>query len=254
MNKTRAYYFRVMEELSFRNSRGKELEGTLREGGSRGILMVHGLTGDREENGHFTEVAETLNRDGFTVLSFDLSGRGSSEGELLIENGIDDVKNALQLMRGRGVEKISLYGYSMGGLISLKVARDEEVEALFLASPVTDSFDLPGGRLTDLALRLFSEVPKVEPFQKRKFNWISKELSEEFLAVEQEELLSGLEKPVKIVHGDRDLIVDVENSRNAKNYIENGEVEIVEGMGHSYSSSNIEKVAEKAKTWFNQYM
>jgi pimeloyl-ACP methyl ester carboxylesterase len=243
-----------MEEVSFRNSRGVELKGTFRDRGSKGVLLVHGLTGDREEDGQFTEAAEVLNQEGFTVFRFDLSGRGRSGGELLIENAIDDVKSALELMRERGVEKIGLYGYSMGGLISLKVARDEYVEALFLASPVTASFNLPGGRLTNLALRFTGEVPKIEPFQERKVNWISRELSEEFLAVEQEELLSGLEKPVKIVHGDRDLIVDVENSRNAKNYIGNGEVEIVEGMRHSYSSSNIEKVAEKAKTWFNQYM
>jgi pimeloyl-ACP methyl ester carboxylesterase len=243
-----------MEELSFRNSRDVELKGTLREGGSKGVLMVHGLTGDREENGHFTQVAEALNAEGYTVINFDLSGRGSSGGQLLIENGVDDVKTALELMREKGVEKIGLYGYSMGGLLSLKTARDEEVEALFLASPVTASFDLPGGEFTDLALRFTGEVPKIELFQKRKINWISRELSEEFLEVDQEELLSGLGKPVKIVHGDRDLIVDVENSRNARKYLENGGVKIVEGMGHGYSDKQIEKVAEKAKAWFREYL
>lgn len=244
-----------MRKVSFRNSRGLELKGDLRENSSdAAIILSHGLLGDREEKGYFTELAEALHQEGFNVLSFDFSGRGRSEGSLSIENGVDDLKSAIKFSREKGAEKIGLIGYSMGGLISLKTMNDVDVEAAFLTSPVTASFDLPGGELTDFALKLFGEIPKIELGRARKVNWISRELSREFMDVDQEELLSGLEEPVKIVHGDRDRIVNVENSRRAEKLLENCELQVVEGVKHNYSAEDREEIVREAKAWFTEHM
>ncbi len=244
-----------MKKTSFQNSRGLEVKGDLREAeGDKAVVMAHGLTGDRHENGYFDRVAEELNSEGFTVMNIDFSGRGLTPGKLTIENGVDDLVNAIEYIRDLGNSRVGLYGYSMGGLISLRTASRKEVDAMFLTSPVTASFDLPGGLLTDILLKLFDEVPKVELGMERKLNWIGQELADEFLAVDQEELLSGLGTPVKIVHGDRDLIVDVENSRDAERYLEDGEVEIIEGMGHSYSDEEIEELVSDAKLWFGKHL
>ncbi|MGH2725997.1 MAG: alpha/beta fold hydrolase, partial [Actinomycetota bacterium] len=93
------------ERVAFRNARGLKLVGDLRRGGRFGVVVCHGFTGDRHEDGRFDRLAEALNADGFTVLAFDFAGSGESDDvPLTVAGEVEDLKAALRFVREQGVE------------------------------------------------------------------------------------------------------------------------------------------------------
>lgn len=241
-----------MEHVLFENSRGREVHGTFDSADSDAcIVMAHGLTDDRNVGGYFSDAAEALNKAGYNVLRFDFTGRGDTGGNLTLDKGIDDLKSAIGFVEEKGMTRIGLYGYSMGGLISLKCVNDS-VDALFLSSPVTASFKLPLHPISTGLTKIFGKVPDVNFGRKRKIEWVNRELTEDLLAVEQEKLLSEIGLPVKIVHGTRDLIVNVENSRKASEKLDNCVLDIIEGMGHTYKKDYSHRVIDESEAFFRE--
>lgn len=243
-----------MEEVLFENSRGREVHGTFDSADSDAcIVMAHGLTDDRNVGSYFSDAAKALNDMGYNVLRFDFTGRGETGGNLTLEKGVDDLKNAINFVEEKGMERIGLYGYSMGGVISLKCI-DSRVDALFLSSPVTARFELPLHPLSTWLTKVFGKVPDINIDRKRKIEWVNRELTQNLLDVDQEKLLRDIEVPVKIVHGDRDSIVDVENSRKASEKLINCELDIIEDMGHTYRGDHQQMVINKAEAFFGEKM
>lgn len=76
------------------------------------------------------------------MLAFDFSGGGeSNKSPITAEKEIKDLDAAIDYIQSRGVERVGLYGHSLGGYISLKNYRPE-VETMVLTSPVTDSVNI----------------------------------------------------------------------------------------------------------------
>jgi pimeloyl-ACP methyl ester carboxylesterase len=242
-----------MEKVVFENTRGREIHGVFESGDSdRCIVMAHGLTDDRNVGGYFSTASKALNEAGFNVLRFDFTGRGDTEGKLTLDKGVDDLKSAIEFVKSRGINRIGLYGYSMGGVISLR-SLDPSIEAVFLSSPVTARFELPLHPLSSWLAKKFGEVPDINIDRKRKIEWVNWELTEDLLSVDQKKLLSDIDVPVKIVHGNRDFIVDVENSKKASKIL-NCELEIIDGMGHTYRGGYRQEVIDEAEAWFREEM
>lgn len=243
-----------MEKVLFENSRGHKIHGTFNSAGSDAcIVMAHGLTDNRNVGGYFVEAAQSLNNLGYNVLRFDFTGRGDTEGELTLEKGIEDMKSAIDFVEEKDMERIGLYGYSMGGVISLKCI-DSRIETLFLSSPVTARFELPLHPLSTWLTKVFGKVPDINIDRKRKIEWVNRELTQNLLDVDQEKVLAEIDIPVKIVHGDRDFIVNVEKSMKASEKIENCDLEIIDGMGHTYRGNYRKMVVDEARKFFRKEM
>ncbi|WEL23850.1 alpha/beta hydrolase [Candidatus Nanohalovita haloferacivicina] len=243
-----------MQKVKFENGRGRKLVGNYHEADSdAGIVMSHGFTGDKHEWGYFDKVAEALNEAGYNVLAFDFSGGGeSNKSPITAEKEIEDLDAAIEYIRSRDVERVGLYGHSLGGYISLKNYRSE-VKAMVLTAPVTSSIDLSKKNLLWTVLaRLVGRVPSVNYWKnKKQLMWIGSKIVDEMKHVDQEELLSEVGCPVLIIHGSEDEVVDLEDSKKAVEKLEAGELKVVEGLTHDYDK-NLDEVIEATESWFDE--
>ncbi|KAH8583665.1 hydrolase [Cryptosporidium sp. chipmunk genotype I] len=141
------------------------------------IVMVHGLLGDSTQ---FYDWRCIFSHAGYQVLTYDLLGHGNSEwrvsgflsqekfaahlNELLISIGwVDDQNNA--------IERFTLLGVSMGGLISIKyaLAHPNHISNLILMCPpgIMTKHDLP--ELYKLSNSNFAHLVKNIHSSKRMF-------------------------------------------------------------------------------------
>jgi alpha-beta hydrolase superfamily lysophospholipase len=105
------------------------------------VIHVHGF------NDYFfnTELAEKLNGQGFNYYALDLRKHGRSwlpnqkfNNLRNLDEYYQDIDAALNIIRSEGNEKILLSGHSMGGLIMLLYAENQDkkqFDAVFLNSP-----------------------------------------------------------------------------------------------------------------------
>ncbi len=112
------------ENISFRSKDGPELRGwwiptALPAKGT--IVQSHGYTGDCSPD---LAYAPLLNSAGYNVCLFDYRGHGSSDGNYtsLVYFERRDLLAALEFLRSRGVTRVGLIGFSMGGAIALATA------------------------------------------------------------------------------------------------------------------------------------
>jgi pimeloyl-ACP methyl ester carboxylesterase len=247
-----------MEKVNFSNSRGLNLVGNYWEADSdAAIIMSHGFTGDKNERGYFDTVAEALNEAGYNVLPFDFSGRGESEDDpITVEKEVDDLDSAIDyLEENKDIGRIGLYGYSLGGLVSLRNERSK-IKAIVLTSPITAEIEVLKTEYFDKDDTFTS---RNGAYIKHKENEVRKELpiddkiSEEATKIDQDQLLSNIETPVQIIHGDQDTVVPLEDSQKAVEKLKTAKLEIIEGLNHSYDT-HYDQIIEATENWFTQYM
>ena len=102
------------------------------------VVMCHGFTGNRNGDGHFQPLADTLAASGIASIRVDFPGNGESE-ELFtaytLKNMYDDIESAIEYMKGAyPISTIGLVGHSMGGrVVSLHLS--DAITAAALWSP-----------------------------------------------------------------------------------------------------------------------
>lgn len=85
------------------------------------IICCHGYAGDCSPD---LVYAPLFNRAGYNVCLFDFVGHGTSEGDRtsLVYYERRDLLAVLEYLRKRGVDRVGLIGFSMGGAIALSTA------------------------------------------------------------------------------------------------------------------------------------
>ncbi|HXU06780.1 MAG TPA: alpha/beta fold hydrolase [Polyangia bacterium] len=106
-------------------------------GDSRGVLCLHGITGTPFE---IRPLAEALGRRGCSVLAPMLAGHGGTLADLAATGWTDWLRSAeaaLDSLQARvGGRPVAICGFSMGGLLALRLARlfPERISALVVMS------------------------------------------------------------------------------------------------------------------------
>ena len=90
-------------EVGFCSVDGTALRGTLRTAAHprMGVLLVHGIAVDRNEDGFYRTFAARLDRAGATSLRFDLRAHGESEGSyegVTLSGVISDIGRAYEFL------------------------------------------------------------------------------------------------------------------------------------------------------------
>lgn len=95
----------------------------------QGVLVVHGFGGTPA---HLRMLAEHLNRDGYTVVGPLLEGHGTSLEHMELTGRSDWLDSARQGYHrlAAGCDRVHLFGFSMGGLLSVKLAVEVPVASL----------------------------------------------------------------------------------------------------------------------------
>ncbi|MGH3943043.1 MAG: alpha/beta hydrolase [Pseudonocardiaceae bacterium] len=203
-------------------------------------MLVHGGGVTREEGGFFTRLGDA------GVASFDLRGRGESEGrqeELALSAILNDIRVALTHVREvTGAPEVSLLGASFsGGLCAYYAAKcPNEVTRLVLLNPQLDykkrTIDKKpywSDDLDDEVAQHLTEQGYIDFTPSFKHG---RALLNEVFWLKSHLVLGEITAPTLIVHGTKDTLVPVESSRAAapQLQVEHRLVEI-EGAQHGFA-------------------
>lgn len=161
-------------EITFRNSSGRRLAGTLLLPRSVErppvVVFAHGFNSSRRSSRNLM-IAERLVASGLAAFLIDFTGHGDSDGEIreaTVKQMADDLRSAIDHISAESAVdagRIGLSGSSSGGIVSvLEAARDERVRVLVLRSvPAGDLFE-PAARIraTTLVIAGEADIPIVE--------------------------------------------------------------------------------------------
>ncbi|MDP3791910.1 MAG: alpha/beta fold hydrolase [Candidatus Omnitrophota bacterium] len=235
------------------NDKKTALTGTLAAPKDQGIhpavLLISGTEeSDREEQGLFTHLCDTLARNGFLTLRFDKRGIGSSGGDsksTTDSEAFDDAKAALNYLFGRkdaDIDKIILIGHGKGALDAAKIASEtKNVKALILLSPLITSagqMDLNFDSLNEMAakrkwdeqylkLTIKSRMETIDKVKNIKGDWATILRTRCFLKKLREDLqenpidiIRKVECPVLILQGKEDELIPPKDVSNLDKALE----------------------------------
>jgi pimeloyl-ACP methyl ester carboxylesterase len=250
-----------MPRVTFFNSRRLTLVGNFFPSTSAAsVILAHGFTSDKSSRGRFARIAQALNDSAYNVLAFDFSGCGESDDDsLTVAKQVDDLRSAIAYVQSRGFRHIALWGHSLGSRICLQ-AYSPEVATLVLTGAATgpmyyrwEDYYSPEQlrKLVEtgyLTVRL-SEGPRREVV-------IEAQMLKDFGEFDQATVLSRIQCPVLIIHGDADEEERqlLELSRRGLHYLPGGSrLEIVHGANHSFMDQ-IDRVIELGQAWLLEHL
>lgn len=133
------------EELIYETTDGVKLKAWfVKKSSDKAVILIHGYTSSKWDEVYMKPALSILAKAGYSVLVPDMRAHGDSGGDITTLGYLEarDVAELVNYLRKMGYEKICLYGFSMGGAISLMVASKGGVDAVVLDSPyvsVTES-------------------------------------------------------------------------------------------------------------------
>jgi pimeloyl-ACP methyl ester carboxylesterase len=211
-----------------------------REGSGPILVFLPGYASDMEGT-KAVELDAFAARRGLSLLRFDYSGNGSSEGRFedgTLERWLDE---ALVLIDSLTKGPIIPIGSSMGGWIALHIAlrRADRVRAMVGIAAAPDFTDWGYTDDEKSTLQRYGRLEQPNPYEPEPQLttlgfWQSGE---------QLRLLDGdvdIRCPVRLVHGDRDEDVPLDVAMRLKDRLRSGDVQlnIVKGGGHRLSAAH----------------
>jgi len=193
------------------------------------VILSHGYNSSYE---NLLDMAKALVKKGHTALCYDFSGGGTrskSEGSSLdfsVETQLRDIEAVVSAPECSGYDAVCLYGESQGGFVSAleAAAHPERYAGAALLYP---AFCIP----SDWKDR---ETPD-------KFGFMGMELSHKFIEglpqYDVFERIKRFEKPVLIMHGDKDPLVRLSYSEKAAESFKNARLEVFPGESHGFKAS-----------------
>lgn len=214
-----------IEKRNFKNSRGLNLSAIF-EGEDRNaptVIICHGYESSKDSIAQ-KDLRRNLVESGFSVIAFDFTGRGESQGttnDLTPSSGLDDLKSAITNLDKK---EFALHGISFGGYVALLYASQNPVLALTLKCPVSD-------------------YPQVLKLNDQEESPSRVKILAETLNINLYEKVKNIQAPALIVHGDADEIVPLDQSRKLLKSIgsKEKELKIIKGAPHTMRGSSMEK-------------
>jgi pimeloyl-ACP methyl ester carboxylesterase len=245
-----------LKPISFSNSRGLRLAGTLCHAGSPNIvILAHGFTSDRYSRGRFPQIAEALLDSGYSSLAFDFSGCGESDNDsLTAAKQTDDLRSAIEYAKCEGFRGVALWGHSLGGLICVR-ACSPAICTMVLAGapmgPMQFKWDeiYSCEQLSELAAT--GRMTILRDGERRSVIVVEAEMLRDFAVIDPESLLRNVTCPVLMIAGDGD---DEERQilRHARTALARlpaeSRLEVIEGAPHGFGD-RMGEVVELGRSW-----
>jgi uncharacterized protein len=265
--------------ITFHSMDGFRLEGTLGlpDGSIKyAVLLVHGITVDREEDGFYTEFSRRLDSIDAATFRFDLRCHGSSEGtyeQLTLAGVVNDINSAVQEIRKQISSSIplSIIAASFGAGLSVYWASEyaNEINTLVLLNPLLDYgkrmlFAKPfwdKNRLTDEGAETLEKQGWLPHGEFR----MGRALINELLYIKPYEKMSKLELPILTIHGDKDSMVPFDIAQKYATPNNKCSFLPIEGADHGFTHPDDEdfthpatiqfrnKVFQKVLSWISDH-
>lgn len=248
-----------MSEISFLNSRGGRIVGTLYPGAHQSIvIMAHGFSSDRTSNGRFGKLAQSFQQAGLSALAIDFSGCGESDDDILMASKQeDDLRSAVGYVKSVGYQQIGLYGHSLGSLICLR-SFTPQIKAMVLSGALTGPMHYDWnlyyseGQMQELATKGYITVTRNEGVRKQAL--VSQQMLNDFAEIDQQELLQRVSCPVLIIHGNREDDEEelqlCQHSLEGMKYLStDSKLEVIDGANHRFYE-HMDVLCQLATDWF----
>lgn len=173
------------------------------------IFFLHGNGGNLES---WTSGADYYQRVNYDMFMIDYRGYGKSTGKNLSEAQLhEDVRKAWDSIAPQYADKpIIIYGRSLGAALAARLAANVDAEKVILVSPFTS--------LEAMAKAQFPLLP----------------LALVRYPLRTSEIIGNIKAPIILVHGDRDALIPIEESK-ALLKLANGtsKLLVIAGAGHN---------------------
>ena len=132
------------EDVSFKTADGLTLRGWYipsAKGTQKTLILLHGYPADK---GNILPALAFLHED-FNLLLFDFRYLGRSEGSYSTAGAkeVEDLLAAIQFLKSRGVKEVGVWGFSMGGAVTLMaIEKAPEIGAVISESSYASLADM----------------------------------------------------------------------------------------------------------------
>lgn len=231
MSGPREHHFRL------KNPRGEELACVLHgELGPRVVVGCHGMLSSKDSR-KLVRLSRALPEAGLPLLRFDFAGRGESQGslyELSISREVEDLATVLDWLGTQGVERVGLYGSSLGGaVVLLAAARDERVKAIATVAALAHP-RLMGERNPEYE-KAWVENGVLETHD----GPIGRGFYDDALQHEVVSAVAILRCPLLVVHGTADTVVPCSDSHDIAASAREARLELIEGGDHELNQETV---------------
>lgn len=252
------------EKVYFRSTDNLLLCGilsTLKKPSNKCVILCHGITVDKEEDGGFSPLAQTLNSYGFDAFRFDFRGHGESYGKIVnmtITGEISDLLSAKKFLKSKGYLNFAIVGASFGAIPSVYCANRNDIKCLILWYPVLD------------LVKTFLN-PKL-PWAKKSFNKkgfgmlskkgylllgvskLGKKLISEMSFYKPFEQLSKINIPVLTMHGDKDTYVPYSVAKRYGKPNSKSRFITLHDAEHGPTEIHLGFLVNETAEWVNKYL
>ena len=87
------------QKITYQNTNGDSLVANYSEAldNKALVILIHGITADKDSKGRYTKITEQLVKNGFGVFAFDFSGCGESADTVMSAASLcDDLKSTIR--------------------------------------------------------------------------------------------------------------------------------------------------------------
>lgn len=199
------------------------------------ILLAHGWSGRGTQ---MPDIAMTLIKNGYDVISFDAPAHGRSSGQMsMMPYFIDSIK----FVEKKYGPFYGAIGHSLGGMSLLKAVKDglniQKLVIIGTANSVT--------QITKEFARNMQLSPKVAKIMKSYFD---KQFGEDMDNLSGALSAEMVNIPTLVIHDEDDVDVEISSAYEIKNSLKQGELFVTKGLGHRKILGNI-KVINKITTF-----
>lgn len=226
--------------------------------GARGVVLCSHFTGFKELT-HLTRLSRELDEAGLAGLRFDyhdcIGASGGACEDMRVTHQVRDTLAAVRFLRGQGVDRVGLWGHSLGGLTALAAAaEDRGVRALVtVAAPVRPAWDEV---FADRADEWAEQGYVTFPTWKRGEVRIDHGFYQDLKRYDAEALARDVEAPVLVVQPGEDELVDPADAGAIHDAAPEGaELFVVEGADHLLSDrAHEEATIDRSVGWFDRHL
>lgn len=218
----------------------------------KAVVMNHGHGANKEQNGGFIKIMNSLKKEGIFSISMDFPGCGESDEPFTknyLSNMISDAKASLKyIIDNYNIDKnnLGILGYSMGGRVATSIVSgdDNPYKAIALLAPSVDNGEdlmigMIGGRDKYESLKKILLESNVDSFPNPLIEGesISKEWVIEMSGSNPLDNIGTFKGNMLVVHGDEDNIVDLSISKELEKAYNDADLKIIKGANHSFDFS-----------------
>lgn len=226
------------------------------------VVLAHGITVEKNEDGFYSDLAAVLADDGLASLRFDFRGHGESDGDpedMTIEGEIADLHAAVRFLAPAASTRLPIVATSFGASVAVLFAarHPSRVASLSLLCPVLDyqrTFLKPE---TQWAKEFFSPDALAAARRTRILDLdgfpLGLPLLDEFRKLQPGETLLSLHLPVLIMHGTNDSMVPYAVAEHYGTAYRSGRFVPVSGADHGFEGFEDEVYSEVC-AWIESHL